>query len=233
MRRISKGQEPSCLADVRREVGRIEAESGSRSNDPWAEIKDCKLVLQQALRRDQGGLCAYCGGRLSAGMKVEHFAPRSEDPDLILEWSNLLGCCSGKYREGDGWVLHCDSHRTPRAKLNTHPVTSRVDPRTLFVINVTGGAKGRKLGELEAKTAEAEHDVRELNLNASKLVENRRQEVERLRTELSSYGRDETKVRQFIQRRLVTAKAAPPDELPPYVHVVIEYLERKARQHGL
>jgi uncharacterized protein (TIGR02646 family) len=181
----------------------------------------------------QGGLCAYCGGRLSAGMKVEHFVPRSEDPDLILDWSNLLGCCAGMYREGDARVLHCDSHRTPHVRLNIHPVSAKVDPRSLFVVNVTSGARGMKLGEIEGKTAEAAHDVRELNLNASKLVENRREVVERLRSELSSYERDETKIRQFIQRRLKTATAAPPGELPPYVHVVIEYLERKVRQRGL
>jgi uncharacterized protein (TIGR02646 family) len=233
MWRVRKGQEPHCLADVRREVGRIEAEAGSPLKDRWAEIKDCKDALQRAVRRDQGGLCAYCGGRLPANMKIEHFVPRSVDPNSILEWSNLLGCCSGEYREGERQVLHCDSHRTPLMKLNFHPVTSKVDPRTVFVVNVTGGTKGLKLGEIEAKTDEAEHDRRELNLNASRLVANRRDVIVRLRLELSSYGRDETKVKQFIRQRLATATAAPPGELPPYVHVAIEYLERKRRQRGL
>jgi hypothetical protein len=100
MRRISKGQEPPCLAEVRREVGRIETNAGSRLDDRWAYVKDCKPALQEALRRDQGGLCAYCGGRLAADMKIEHFVPRAEGPDSILVWSNLLGCCPGKYREG-------------------------------------------------------------------------------------------------------------------------------------
>lgn len=233
MWRISKGQEPPCLADVRREVERIEADAGSQLEDRWAEVKDCKVALQRALRHDQRGLCAYCGGKLPADMKIEHFIPRSKDTDSILVWTNLLGCCPGKYREGDKWVLHCDSSRTPKEKLNIHPVASKVDPRTLFVVNLTGGPKGTKLGEVEAKTVEAEHDCRELNLNASRLVANRRDVIERLRVELSSCGPDDKKVKQFIRRRLATAMAAPPGELPPYVHVAIEYLERKRRQHGL
>jgi uncharacterized protein (TIGR02646 family) len=166
-------------------------------------------------------------------MKIEHFVPRAEGPDSILVWSNLLGCCPGKYREGDKWILHCDSNRTPHEKLNIHPVASKLDPRTLFIVNVTGGTKGMKLGEIEAKTDEAVHDRRELNLNATRLVANRRDVIVRLRVELSSCGRDERKIKQFIRRRLAAATAAPADELPPYVHVTIEYLERKRRQHGL
>ncbi|NJK31504.1 MAG: TIGR02646 family protein [Deltaproteobacteria bacterium] len=117
MRRVKKGAEPACLAEVRREVERVESEAGSRLDDRWAQVKDCKLEIQRALIRDQGGLCAYCGGRLTQKkMKVEHFVPRSAEQDLILDWSNLLGCCNGEYREGNKRVLHCDSSRAPYAE---------------------------------------------------------------------------------------------------------------------
>lgn len=238
MRRVNKGAEPACLAEVRREVERIESEAGSRLGDRWAQVKDCKLEIQQALIRDQGGLCAYCGGRLTQKMKVEHFVPRSADQDLILDWNNLLGCCNGEYREGNKRILHCDSSRTPhaegppvRGRLHTHPVKSPIDPTKLFVVNVTGGEKGQRLGEIQATTPEAEHDLRELNLNASRLVENRRRVVEQLRLELSK--RSETEAKQFVVRRFKAAINTQSSELPAYAHVAAEYLRRKLKRYGL
>lgn len=160
-------------------------------------------------------------------MKIEHFVPRSVDPDAILEWSNLLGCCAGRYHDGQGRVVeHCDSHRTPHARLNVHPV--RCTPEDHFVVNVSA-KNGSRLGEVTPKTSAAEHDLRELNLNAPRLVENRRGVVQELRAKLAALGSD-AKVRKFIRDRLATASKAT--TLPAHAHVAVAYLERKRRAHG-
>lgn len=233
MRRVKKRTHPPpCLAERRREIERQERSAGTRLEDRWGEVSDCKADLRDAIWSDQRGLCAYCGGSMpnDVHMKIEHFVPRSEDPEKILEWSNLLGCCGGEYRDARGQVVrHCDSSRTPKVLLRTHPVESPTEPATLFRVNVT--ARGAKLGEIEPSTADAEHDLRELNLNATKLRERRAGVIEELRQELGKLGSD-ARVRRFIRRRLKTLEDAS-GPLPPYAHVTLAYLERKRRAHDV
>ncbi|MCB9766165.1 MAG: TIGR02646 family protein [Alphaproteobacteria bacterium] len=258
MRRVRKGEEPPCLDNVRWEVVRIEHESrallqeegdpapleNSVLDDRWAEVKDnCKSALRKALVRDQDGLCAYCGGRLKPDaldpnqlMKIEHFVPRAADRDLILDWSNLLGCCPGRYRDLDGQIVeHCDSKRTdyepgppPRGLLHTHPVNSPVSPDQLFTVNVT--AKGAALGSIIPATPEASADLKELNLNAPRLVENRAEAIRRLRVQLRNAG---PRARQLLQRTHTTATTPGPEGLPPYAHVIAAYTARKLQQYNV
>lgn len=231
MRRVHKRPSPPpCLAERKGEVARIERESGTLG-DRWDEIKDCKASLRDAIWHDQHGLCAYCGGAMpnDESMKIEHFVPRSVDRDRILDWANLLGCCSGQYTEAGRTVTHCDSHRTPGERLHVHPVASVRDPGDLFKVNVS--ARRGTLGEISAQSEEARHDLLELNLNAPRLVENRRRVVEQLRRKLRSLPDDGAR-RRFIRARL-EAIATTTHQLPPYAHVTVAYLEGKSRAHDL
>lgn len=229
MWRIDKGPEPPCLADRRREVKRIEDAAGSPIKDPWS---------RDALLRDQHHLCAYCGGRLDPStMKIEHFVPQSADRSLILDWSNLLGACPGRYRDPTTGktVTHCDSHRTkfapgppPRGLLSVHP--AQTDPGHHFRVNIT--AKGSELGTVETLTGEAKLDLAELNLNAPRLVDNRAKIIRDLRASLSATP--EPKLPRLLRRRYKTATTAGTDGLlPPYAPIEAEYLLRKLRQRRL
>ena len=78
--------------------------------DTWSNFTNTdqagKCETQDALRRDQYHLCAYCEIDLLRGdgmgnddFRVEHFHPKSRPPqpppNWDLDWGNLLGTCHG------------------------------------------------------------------------------------------------------------------------------------------
>ena len=98
MKKVSKGSEPAKLAAFR----------NRNPHSEWAAFKSNKLAkqeLQQKVKGDQGGLCAYCEINLKeadssgeADFRVEHFHPKSDNStpyNWHLDWQNLLGCCHG------------------------------------------------------------------------------------------------------------------------------------------
>ncbi len=54
-----------------------------------------KRELHDALLREQGYICCYCGMRITReSSHIEHLEPQSiPDPDLSLEYTNLLASC--------------------------------------------------------------------------------------------------------------------------------------------
>jgi len=98
MKKITKGTEPDLLTKY-------------RQNNPEGNWDQCKRdtlrkkSIQNKLREDQGGLCAYCEIDLKVGdhqdiddFRVEHFHPKSDTDtghNWHLDWQNLLGCCHG------------------------------------------------------------------------------------------------------------------------------------------
>ena len=67
----------------------------------WREFKGTpgKKVVQEQLRFDQRGLCAYCENTLiPEDESVEHFIGRNANHDRELDWTNLLLCCAGGSR---------------------------------------------------------------------------------------------------------------------------------------
>lgn len=98
MKKIVKGVEPSGLAAYRT----------TNPNGAWSNFTKRpkrRNDVQQQLRQDQGGLCAYCEIDLKpadntgdADFRVEHFHPKSDRStghNWHLDWQNLLGCCHG------------------------------------------------------------------------------------------------------------------------------------------
>lgn len=48
------------------------------------------------LRNDFGNICGYCGKPeefASTGFEIDHFVPRSFNPSLVNDYSNLVYCC--------------------------------------------------------------------------------------------------------------------------------------------
>lgn len=68
-----------------------------------------KKDIQDALKYDQGGICAYCeidlkeldvssSNNVVPDFRVEHFHPKSDNStahNWNLDWNNLLACCNG------------------------------------------------------------------------------------------------------------------------------------------
>lgn len=65
-----------------------------------------------------GVYCSYCERRLPASLAVEHMAPKSCHPHLVLDWNNFLLACvtcnsvKGKADVADNDVLWPDRHNT-------------------------------------------------------------------------------------------------------------------------
>ena len=58
-----------------------------------------KAKLRQVMYGEQGSLCVYCERRLSeheSPPRIEHWRPRSGDPEHALHWDNLYLSCSTK-----------------------------------------------------------------------------------------------------------------------------------------
>jgi uncharacterized protein (TIGR02646 family) len=101
MRAITKGPEPTSLAKHR-------ATKGATYDD----YRD-KEQLRSALVRDQGGLCCYCMGAISAHlgkMKIEHWRCRTRYPKEQLIYRNLLGACLGGHGQPYD-KQHCDTRK--------------------------------------------------------------------------------------------------------------------------
>lgn len=100
MKKVQKGTEPEKLKQYRQ----------SNPSNAWNQCtKDFerKKQIQDQLKLDQGGLCAYCEIDLkpannadTADFRVEHFHPKEDSStyNWHLDWQNLLACCHGGSR---------------------------------------------------------------------------------------------------------------------------------------
>lgn len=101
MKAIIKGEEPARLARYRQK-------NPAGTWEQFCTVKKRKAAVQQMLRVDQGGICAYCEIDLrerdqqgEADFRVEHFHPKSDKAsghNWALDWDNLLACCHGGSR---------------------------------------------------------------------------------------------------------------------------------------
>lgn len=97
MKKVQKGTEPVKLKQY-------------RQSNPLNTWEQCfrnpkrKKQIQDQLKLDQGGLCAYCEIDLkpmnnanTADFRVEHFHPKEDSStyNWHLDWQNLLACCHG------------------------------------------------------------------------------------------------------------------------------------------
>ena len=101
MKAITKGEQPPRLVHY-------QEQNPDGTWEQFCGVKKRKLQVQEALRVDQGGICAYCEIDLrkkdqhgEADFRVEHFHPKSDKTtahNWALDWDNLLACCHGGSR---------------------------------------------------------------------------------------------------------------------------------------
>lgn len=250
VRQIKKQPEPSCMADLRREIQRITQESNCEiTRKDWAIIDtQQKQSMRDGLHREQFGLCSYCMSRIKpvsfidpvcqAGMKIEHFESRDNCADRMFDWDNLLGVCGGIYHSPQGTVHHCDDSRGNRP-LHVHPASSSPPrPEDIFQYNLNGEKRGMlssiACNDCGETTCSYCSDLQVLNLNADHLVQNRQAVIKHFRTKLRSLGQNESKICKFLQAQYKLATEPQDNQpLPPYANVAVTYLRSKLRQHGL
>jgi uncharacterized protein (TIGR02646 family) len=91
MRQLKKGEVPATIANqgAALTAAYISAPVGAKPK-PW---KSADIV--DALKSETAHKCAYCESAVEAitWSHVEHILPRSEFPELVVEWSNLTIAC--------------------------------------------------------------------------------------------------------------------------------------------
>ena len=89
MKYITKGEEPESFKTWK-------ALARTTPNWGYSYLQNPeKKELHEALIREQGYICCYCGMRITReSSHIEHLKPQSTtDPDLTLEYRNLLASC--------------------------------------------------------------------------------------------------------------------------------------------
>lgn len=112
MRRLSRPPLPAATAralairqddaDAKRAVGSLNIEQAWKSARQSKPLKTVYAVLRaMAGQRER---CMYCCD--SHGTDIEHFWPKSDHPDRMFRWPNLLLCCTecGRFK-GDRFPL--------------------------------------------------------------------------------------------------------------------------------
>lgn len=136
----------------------------------WDGFVD-KEPVREALARDQGRLCAYCEQRLPTPFRIEHWHARASG-GAEFGWTNLLGVCNGNAGLG---ALHCDAARGV-VRLFLHPVEGRGRPDPREWLRWLGN------GEVESDHPDAARDIVTLCLNHPKLVRQRLEVLNALRS---------------------------------------------------
>lgn len=212
MKQIRKGAEPPALRAHRLAGGRFaDAQGESR----WKE------KAQDAILRDQGGLCCYCTARISrADMKVEHYLCQDLHGDQDCAWDNLFGACQG----GTGCEpaeQHCDT-RKGNAALTIHPA-GNIEPFLRYLAD----------GRIVASNPAYQHDLDEtLNLNVEKL---RRARIGVLEGLVDALTRDRTgewrceRLREELERWTARDDAG---DFRAFCQVAAEFLRKQLKRRG-
>ena len=94
MIKLERGERPEELTDeVCEELKKLYAEDNDE--DVWNSPK-IKKPLKKAMLEMSHGKCSYCECRLEIESKdatIDHFLPKSKNPDEVVEWKNLFPAC--------------------------------------------------------------------------------------------------------------------------------------------
>ncbi|WP_375514570.1 retron system putative HNH endonuclease [uncultured Nostoc sp.] len=167
MKHIKKGQEPEKFTNWK-----------ALENDDWKPSWDDnfqtpeKPVVHDALLKEQGYICCYCGMRITRTTShIEHLKPRSTYPNLALEYTNLIASCQGESEEPPTVPVHC-GHK----KKYWYDENLMVSP---LEINCADFFKYPASGEIQptdnpGKKVVAETTIKKLALDIDKLQNMRR-----------------------------------------------------------
>jgi uncharacterized protein (TIGR02646 family) len=235
MRHITKGKEPESLTEYRA--------TALATYDGYAD----KDALRQCLLRDQGHLCCYCMGRISAGkMRIDHWAPQHARPDLQLSYRNLLGACQGGERTKEERKEESAREReyeyrppqAPQAKKPAHPYhhCDKHKGKTPLTVNPADPAKSCEqsihylvTGEITSDDPAIRKDLDEtLNLNLDWLKRNRKAVADTALTYLQRKYPKSDWTAPILQREI--QRRTTPDEhgmLAEYCQVAVYHLRKK------
>jgi uncharacterized protein (TIGR02646 family) len=150
MRKITKGLEPQELTAWKRK----------HSNGRYADLSDIeRQAINQATRKEQFGLCAYCCKRIDSSNSMnEHVEARALAPNRQLDFDNIIASCTTRER--------CDY---------THG--SQTLPLTPLMDECETELRFRASGKVEGITQRATDSISVLGLDTKAIREERRQRL--------------------------------------------------------
>jgi uncharacterized protein (TIGR02646 family) len=220
MRAIQKQREPTELTEYRLKLGAV--------YDGDASFTPVKAKIREYLLVEQGNLCAYCMQRIHADtMKIEHWQCQDNHPDTQLDYKNMLGVCPGN--EGQPPKNQTCDTRKGNADLKYNPANPnhRIDSQIRYLGN--GKIYSRDL-EFNPQLVDDELKCSSvLNLNYSRLVQNRKKIVDEVIKLLGKQAgsRTPTQIQKILEDWIVPDRDG---QLKPYCGVAVYFLkERLAR----
>lgn len=199
MKYIQKNPEPKNLSVWKTKKAE---EFGETSRDSetakriWRQFRrnvKLKREIYDSLLQEQGFICCYCQRRihrensettpdpLSAPSHIEHFQPKSIEPDRILDYSNLLVSCDGKQSnleeetEIENKSMHC-GHKKDEW-YDEKLIISPLDRNCENYFYYTEDGQILAVEESDRKVA-AETTINRLRLDIDKLREIRKKAIE-------------------------------------------------------
>lgn len=83
---ITKGNEPSELTTFRQSI-KNQRKPYNWDDCPW----QVKNAIRKQLVKEQNNLCAYCTRGIDEDCQIEHFYSRSQHPQKMFDYNNMLG----------------------------------------------------------------------------------------------------------------------------------------------
>jgi uncharacterized protein (TIGR02646 family) len=237
---IHKSNEPKSLLTYRSHPEALF--DGPDCNE--LKFSSVKQDIRIRLVKDQGYLCAYCMCRIwpdEKSMRVEHWQCQDRFPEKQLDYANLLGCCCGN-EGGDEKQIGCDAKKESLKKDNygskkgkitlEHCDKRKGDSELLFnPANPMDHARLRirytYQGTLKSDDSVFDDQLNTaLNLNYSRLVENRKAVWSAVTRRLSEFQGSAS--RKQVEELIAGWEAKDQDGcLKEYCGVAIYYLNKK------
>lgn len=181
-------------------------------------------ALKEQMYQDQGGICCYCGQKLTTSSYfspyiVEHVIPKSECRQLAGEYENLLLSCRSDLKEEgqqedneknkDGW--HCDK-RKENSRLTYTPLQKDCGEHFIYL----------ESGMVEGTDELAKQDIKILGLDCKYLVNRRKSAIDAiLHDEDGNLLADEV-LERYLQ---IILNRKPDDTFPEFCFVIYGALQ--------
>jgi uncharacterized protein (TIGR02646 family) len=156
MHAVDRGEEPAGLDAVRKRytprwVRHYRQHKGKKpTDDHWRKF-------QPALSRAFSYICGYC--ERSCKGHVDHFRPKSRDPERVYEWSNwILACPTCNQNKGERWPS--GGYVNPCAR------TRSAQPEAYFAFDTKTGEILPQPGLSPRRHNKASQMIADLDLNA-------------------------------------------------------------------
>jgi len=211
MKQIIKGKEPASMLTYRKQ--------------PHAHYEDYreKNDLRHSLLEEQGYICCYCMQRIRLEqMKIEHFRPQSQYPELQLDSHNLLAACDGN--EGSPRQLqHCDTHKADE-EITINPADSQK--------NCEQYLKYSSNGRVYSDDPIIETDLNNtLNLNTQTLVNNRQNAINTVIQEMTQIkGKKAAWPIQKVYQKIHAYERKENGKYKPYCQMIVYFLNKRFKQ---